>query len=601
MLRAVAPGALSGIAVPGLSYGVLATSAGSVTTAGTVYVPGDSVTLTGGSATTNAVLVITDTKVISATVNAGGSGGSNGAVTITGTTGTGTPFQATGTISGGALTGALVVTVAGDYTVNPTSLAAEPVTGGSLSGATVTVVMGAMSFAVNNPGVYTAIPGSPATMAQGSTSGGGTGATFPISFGPLAAGLIAPTLAVGLGNLFIGAEQPAATLTGVESTHIGDRAGGGATGASSFNLVGGHNALGIGGTGGVASSMVVLGCDALRNWAGTISATVAVGTNVLKNSAQGGWSGQTAVGENALLNWNGNNSNPNNTALGLSAASGASGATFIGVTALGQGTGTALTNGSNHVFAGNSAGNKATTASNGTVLGFTVGSTTWQTGSHVILIGTNSSLDAPAAATSNYIGIGAGSTAVISATGCGTPSTSTTTIAGSLVVTGGQGAAGGFSVSPRLFHTGGVTALSAASSYTSQTPVATEFYFAEVYVDANCTITGAAVFNSATISGNMKVGLFDSAGNNVATSASTAMSGTSAYQRVPFTGTYAAKGPATYYVGVFYDNATARPNTFTSGNFGVGNKTAQTFSTGFTAITPPTTFTTALGPVASLY
>jgi hypothetical protein len=45
-------------------------------------------------------------QVLSATVHAGGSGGTNGVVTITGTTGTGVKFTANGTIAGGALTGA---------------------------------------------------------------------------------------------------------------------------------------------------------------------------------------------------------------------------------------------------------------------------------------------------------------------------------------------------------------------------------------------------------------------------------------------------------------------------------------------------------------
>ena len=80
-------------------------------------------------------------SVLSATVNAGGSGGSNGPGTISGTTGTGTKFTARGTISGGALTGALTITNAGMYSVDPTSLSAEPVTGGGLTGATVSLTM----------------------------------------------------------------------------------------------------------------------------------------------------------------------------------------------------------------------------------------------------------------------------------------------------------------------------------------------------------------------------------------------------------------------------------------------------------------------------
>lgn len=164
----------------------------------------------------------------------------------------------------------------------------------------------------------------------------------------------------------------------------------------------------------------------------------------------------------------------------------------------------------------------------------------------------------------------------------------------------GVPAAGGFSISAKLFHTGGVPA-TASTSGTDATPVITEVYIAEVFVPANVTLTGVSVMNGSAVSGNLKVGLANSAGAVVATSASTAQSGTDAYQRVPFTSTYAAKGPATYYVLLFIDNTTARFNTHTFGDFGAAKQTGQVYATGFTAITPPTTFTTALGPIASLY
>lgn len=160
--------------------------------------------------------------------------------------------------------------------------------------------------------------------------------------------------------------------------------------------------------------------------------------------------------------------------------------------------------------------------------------------------------------------------------------------------------ASGFSISPRLVHTGGAPP-QVSTDGSDQTPVATEVYIAEAYVPANMSLTGVAVMNGSVASGNYKVGLADSAGNVLATSASTAMSGTDAYQRVPFTVPYAAKGPATYFVLLFVDNNTARINAHTFGNFGAAKQTAQTYSTGFTAITPPTTFTTALATIASLY
>lgn len=191
-------------------------------------------------------------------------------------------------------------------------------------------------------------------------------------------------------------------------------------------------------------------------------------------------------------------------------------------------------------------------------------------------------------------------TTVLTSTASATVFALATSMTGAYTPTGGIAAAGGFSASPRLCHVGGEPAI-ASTSGTDATPVATEVYIGEVFVPCNMTLTGLAVFNGSVASGNMKVGLANSAGAIVATSATTAMSGTDAYQRVPFTATYAAKGPATYYALQFLDNNTARIKTHTVGNFGASKQTGQTYATGFTTITPPTTFTTALAPIASLY
>lgn len=79
--------------------------------------------------------------VTGAGVASGGSGGTNGAATVTGTTGTGTPFQANVTIAGGAITAVNSITVGGLYTASPTNVAAEPVTGAGLTGATLSLTM----------------------------------------------------------------------------------------------------------------------------------------------------------------------------------------------------------------------------------------------------------------------------------------------------------------------------------------------------------------------------------------------------------------------------------------------------------------------------
>ena len=115
----------------------------------------------------------TNIQVVSAVVNNGGSGGTPGAVTITGTTGTGTKWQGTGVISaGGVLTGPIAITVPGNYTATPT-LAGDTITGGSLTGATVTLQMGALTLSVATAGGYISAPpsGASTTNVVGSSSG----------------------------------------------------------------------------------------------------------------------------------------------------------------------------------------------------------------------------------------------------------------------------------------------------------------------------------------------------------------------------------------------------------------------------------------------
>lgn len=157
----------------------------------------------------------------------------------------------------------------------------------------------------------------------------------------------------------------------------------------------------------------------------------------------------------------------------------------------------------------------------------------------------------------------------------------------------------GVATSPRCWHSGGLPAR-VSTDGTDSTPVITETYIAEVFVPANATLTGIAVMNGSAVSGNIKLALANSSGAVVASTASTAQAGIDSYQRVPFTSTYAAAGPATYFVLLQVDNITARFNSHTFGNFGASKKTGETYGT-FTTITPPTTFTTALGPIASLY
>ena len=146
------------------------------------YAPNDTLTVSGGTASAAQTFTVTDTQATAATVATGGTGGTGTSCTVIGTTGTAatglTYFQATGTISGGALTGPLTISVPGDYTANPTTLTAEPVTGCGLTGATVSVAMGVLLVKPTNIGVYTALPINPVATTD---SGAGTGATLTLS------------------------------------------------------------------------------------------------------------------------------------------------------------------------------------------------------------------------------------------------------------------------------------------------------------------------------------------------------------------------------------------------------------------------------------
>ncbi len=159
----------------------------------------------------------------------------------------------------------------------------------------------------------------------------------------------------------------------------------------------------------------------------------------------------------------------------------------------------------------------------------------------------------------------------------------------------------GFTRSARLIHTGGVPPQT-SSDGTDVTPSISETYICEVFVPGpgSVTVTGVAVFLGSANAGNIKLALADCNGNVVASTASTAASGTDAYQRVPFSSSYSAVGPATYYVLLQNANTGNRFNAHAFGNFGASKKTGETYGT-FTTITVPTTFTADLGPMASLY
>lgn len=158
-------------------------------------------------------------------------------------------------------------------------------------------------------------------------------------------------------------------------------------------------------------------------------------------------------------------------------------------------------------------------------------------------------------------------------------------------------------IAARGLHTTSATGDAApmtATTGTDTTPATTETYIAEVFIPHNQTVTGVSILNGSAAAGNVTVILYDENGKVLGTSASTAQSGTAAYQAIPLATAVNAVGPAQHFVGVQFSSTSARFRTHTVGVFPASKTTGGTYGT-VPAITTPTTFTTAVGPIASVY
>lgn len=136
-----------------------------------------------------------------------------------------------------------------------------------------------------------------------------------------------------------------------------------------------------------------------------------------------------------------------------------------------------------------------------------------------------------------------------------------------------------------------------------KTTVAGTRYYGSYVLGSNVLLTGINVLVGSTGgTDSWIVELHDSTGALVATSTT---SGTTAgtaniWQRIAFTATYQAS-PGTYYIAVQSNGTTAKLAVLTSPGLPIVSGSATgTFGTG-AAITPPTTYTASLAPVAIVY
>lgn len=266
---------------------------------------------------------------------------------------------------------------------------------------------GISQFNVTNHGSCSVAPSNPVSVL--STSGTGTGATFTLTWAPMAAGINFGTLTNNGGNVFLSSEGPAPGYSGLESLIAGDKSMS-TTVAGSFDVALGHNTLGNGTACPVLvthNAVTATGTDAGRNSCGLARATLN-GNGAMKNYTGSNVGGQagfgiTALGGSSMLNWNSTGGGrtagqagttfPWDTAVGDGSCQGVAGATFTNGTCVGSNTGKALSSAQNFlILAGGGNGN--------------VGSTTFASGNGVILIGSGKTVvDTPAAGTNDYINI----------------------------------------------------------------------------------------------------------------------------------------------------------------------------------------------------
>lgn len=152
-------------------------------------------------------------------------------------------------------------------------------------------------------------------------------------------------------------------------------------------------------------------------------------------------------------------------------------------------------------------------------------------------------------------------------------------------------------------HTCGLPARDSGDG-NNATPIVTEIYVAEIFVPCNMLVTGIQVLNGSVASDDWHRALIDADGDLIAASVTGAVtsSGTDAYQKVPFTGgAITLVGPATYYVAQICSGTTDRYNTHVFSPARAGKITGQSYEEIPGTNSIPAGFTTALGPIASLY
>lgn len=157
---------------------------------------------------------------------------------------------------------------------------------------------------------------------------------------------------------------------------------------------------------------------------------------------------------------------------------------------------------------------------------------------------------------------------------------------------------------PHGFHNATLTSVAGGTD----TACATNTQFVtSVFIPVNKTITGIAWLVGSVGGTDKAYGVLYSAGGTAVASSATASGGATvgsaaSVMAMDLTATYAAKGPAMYYIGVSANGATAKIRTVPANlGFGIYAGTVTQTHGSVGNITAPTTFTANTGPYAYVY
>lgn len=146
-----------------------------------------------------------------------------------------------------------------------------------------------------------------------------------------------------------------------------------------------------------------------------------------------------------------------------------------------------------------------------------------------------------------------------------------------------------------------------AIATTTFTDVSGKLWYSQLYAASSVTSTGACDLNGTVGTDKVIYALWDAAGNLLAT---TALAGTntatnSKYQCIAWVTPVAITGPGTYYIGLQGNGTADTFQAYATGgapaNYATGVQTGGSFGTILPLATPSTTFTTAIGPLMTLY